>query len=146
MGLLGRFRGSRPSNDSLNTSALLLEGDELVYAVGESHYQDALLGICGARRGDAVAYDCVAMLVPEPSNSYDRNAVMVQVDGDLVAYLAREDAVAYRSAVQAAASSGYVIACSARIAGRGHGASTPNLGIFLKLPSARQALVKVRRS
>lgn len=145
MGLLDRFRGSRPSNELRTASAFLLEGDELVYAVGESNYQDALLGVCGARRGNAVAYDCIAVLVPEPSNSYDRNAVMVQVDGNLVAYLSREDAVAYRPAVQAAAASGRVIACNARIAGRGRGGGTLNLGIFLKLPSARQALAGLKR-
>ncbi len=112
--------------------------------MGESHYQDALLAVCGARRGDPVAYECLAALVPEPSNPHDPNAAMVQVDARLVAYLSRADAVAYRPAVQAAAASRQVIVCHARIAGRGRESDTPNLGIFLKLPNPREALAEIQ--
>ena len=39
--------------------------------------------------------DTEALLVPEPSNPHDPNAVMVQIEGRLVGYLPRDEAVAY---------------------------------------------------
>lgn len=146
MGLFRRRRDPRPPAGTVTASALLLEGNELVAAVGESHYQETLLAVSGARLGDAIEYECVAALVPEPDNLYDANAVMVQVDANLVAYLSREDAASYRSAVQTAAASQRVIACNARIAGRGRDSDTLNLGIFLKLPNPDIAATDVRRA
>lgn len=58
----------------------MLEGHELVAAVGESFYQEVLLSICGARCGEPVEFDCIAVLVAEPDNSDNPNAIMVQVD------------------------------------------------------------------
>ena len=43
-----------------------------------------------------------AVLVPQPSNPHDPNAVMVQVDAKLVGYLARADAVNYRALIRQA--------------------------------------------
>jgi hypothetical protein len=143
MGFLDRLRGTRPA-PVVKAMALHLEGDELIAAVGESHYQPALHAASGARLGEVVAFDCLAVLVPEPDNPYDANAVMVQVDANLVAYLSREDAASYRSAVQSAATSQRVIACNARIAGRGGNSDTLNLGIFLHLPSPDTAEADVR--
>lgn len=98
----------------------------------------------GARRGEPVSHDCIAALVRESDNPYDPNAVMVQVDARQVAHLSREDAIAYRRALQAAAEGSLAIACKARISGRGSDADTPNLGIFLKLPDPTEAELEVR--
>ena len=127
---------------------LLLEGDERVEAVGESHYQPALLRCCGARRGDEVRFGCRARLVPEPSNPYDRNAVAVQVDGEHVAYLAREDAARWQPLLLKLATAGQVAACEAVIAARGARGDTDNLGIFLHLPPLDEARTQlaVRRA
>src|SRR5262245_58173778 len=77
--------------------ALLLdECETLVRVVGESHYQPALRSICGAAEWEEVSFDCIAVLVPDPSNPYDEMAVMVQIDASLVGHLSREDARAYR--------------------------------------------------
>ncbi|WP_395517545.1 HIRAN domain-containing protein [Pseudorhizobium flavum] len=61
--------------------------------VGESSFQDALIAICGrhTRHGHEGVYE--ALLVPEPTNRHDPNAIMVQVKGRLVGYLPREQAV-----------------------------------------------------
>jgi HIRAN domain len=112
----------------------------LVAVVGESHYQDAIRSICGSHRWEDVRFDCIAALVPEPSNPYDSNAVMVQIDGRHVGYLSREDAVAYRPMIQEVARRGQFIASRARIAGHGPGARTSNLGVFLHLPSADEPI------
>jgi hypothetical protein len=114
--------------------------DELVAAVGEASYQDALRRICGSDRWEDVRCDVRAVLVPEPSNQYDPNAVMVQVDGQLVGYLSRGDAIEYRPTTQLLFEEQHVIVCDARICGRGPGSDTANLGIFLELPTPDHAL------
>lgn len=116
---------------------------EIVAAVGEASYQDALRHICGSDRWEDVRCEVNAVLVPEPANKYDPNAVMVQVDGQMVGYLSRVDAVEYGRVVRLLADEGSVIACGALIAGRGPGSDTPNLGIFLHLPTPDAALVEV---
>jgi hypothetical protein len=57
---------------------------------------------------------------------------MVQVDAKLVGYLSRGDAVSYQALISEAMPR--LIACDARIAGRGPGGDTSNLGVFLRLP------------
>lgn len=105
---------------------------ELVAAVGESHYQDALISICGSKRWQKVAFDCLAALAPEPSNPHDSMAISVQINGQIVGHLSRADARTYRRLIDEAAPQ--FIACRARIAGRGEGSETSNLGVFLQLP------------
>lgn len=138
---MGLFRNRRTERTPAKTQAeaiFLSDSDctELVAAVGESHYQPALRAACHDQKWEDVAYDCVAALVPEPDNKYDPNAVMVQVNGDPVAYLSKEDAAAYAPMLAQVASTGRFLACKARIAGRApeHGGTTSNLGIFLRLP------------
>jgi hypothetical protein len=107
------------------------ECSELVAAVGESNFQETLSRVCGSSRWEDVRFDCIAALVREPNNPYDSNAIsVIQVEGQIVGYLSREDAKAYGPFV---ATHG-VDACRARIAGRGPGSETQNLGIFLELP------------
>lgn len=65
--------------------------------VGESNYQAALERIAGAKTPDGHEHYCEATLRPEPSNPYDKNAVVVQIKGHTVGYLARADAEAYKS-------------------------------------------------
>jgi hypothetical protein len=76
--------------------ATLYPGGETLEVVGESHYQDTLWGIVGRRSDERVRHHTVAVLLPEPGNPYDANAVQVLIDGELVGYLSRENAVAYR--------------------------------------------------
>jgi hypothetical protein len=112
----------------------LLRGDRLVNAVGESHYQDALREVSGAGGGEEVRFPCTAVLASEPDNPFDPNAVAVRVDGRLVAYLSRADAVGYRPLVLDIEERGRAAACEAMIAGRGAASGTSNLGVFLRLP------------
>jgi hypothetical protein len=137
----GRSRKPAPPGNLRRT--FLLEGDELVEAVGESFYQPALLTQCGARPGDAVRFPCRASLVAQPDNPYDRNAVAVQISGELVGHLARHEAPHWQSLVRAPASHGYLATCEAMIAGRGPEGETANLGVFLHLPTLEEARVQV---
>jgi hypothetical protein len=113
--------------------------DQLIAAVGVSHYQLALAEICGSEHWERVRFDCQAALVPEPDNPYDANAVRVFANcrGSYiqVGYLSRRAAVEYGPAVRRAAELGCTIACQGHIAGREEGSETPNLGVFLDLPT-----------
>jgi hypothetical protein len=137
----GRSRKPVPPGNALRT--FLLEGDELVEAVGESFYQPALLTQCGARRGDAVRFPCRASLVAQPDNPYDRNAVAVQISGELVGHLARQEAPHWQTLVRALAYHGYLATCEAMVAGRGPEGETDNLGVFLHLPTLDEARAQV---
>lgn len=101
MGFLdGLFRALAPANRSEASAsaiaATLYEGDQTLEVVGESHYQDTLWRIVGGRGRERVRYQTIAVLAPELENPYDRNAVQVLIGGELVGYLSREDAAAYR--------------------------------------------------
>jgi hypothetical protein len=118
--------------------------DEIVRTVGVSHYQGALRRIAGAAGAGPVRREVDAALVPEPTNPHDPNAVRVEIDGELVGYLSREDAVRYGPAVQRLREHGRLLVSSAVISGRGEGSETPNLGLFLSLPSPTEAELEVR--
>jgi hypothetical protein len=63
--------------------ATLLEGNENLAIVGESHYQDNLWRLAGreADRSAPVRIEVTAILVAEPNNPYDTNAVAVWING-----------------------------------------------------------------
>jgi hypothetical protein len=97
-----------------------------VQVVGESHYQHAIAQVAGGRSTysleDAIA--AIAVLVPEPHNPHDRNAVRVDLmrsDGYAVTagYLAREDAARYQPALLTLAQQGEIGTCPTRIMGGG---------------------------
>src|SRR5205823_252236 len=75
-----------------------------------------------------------AVLVPDPSNPYDPNAIEVRIEGILVGYLSREDAAAYRAGLLRLmdASTNRLVALHAVIVG---GGPRPDgigyLGVFL---------------
>lgn len=85
--------------------------------VGEGNYQPALDRICGGKSEDGYEYECVAVLIEEPSNPYDRNAVKVTIDGQTVGYLAREDAVDYKHALADAGLAGRAVEVDAIVVG-----------------------------
>lgn len=69
-----------------------------VDVVGESHYRESLRSLFPAKlpaAGGSLSIDTTAILLPEPTNKHDPNAVMVLVQGKQVGYLAREDAARY---------------------------------------------------
>lgn len=76
--------------------ATLYSGHETLEVVGESHYQENLWSIVGGRTLEPVRYETHAILVPDPQNRYDGNAIEVRIEGLLVGHLSRADAAAYR--------------------------------------------------
>lgn len=100
--------------------------------MGESHYQPAIRSACDWKPGTDTLFDCLAELVPEPTNPHDPHAIMVTINGACVGYLSRQDAAILGPAVRAAIKQQRSGACRAVIAGRTNG-DTDNLGVFLHL-------------
>ena len=97
--------------------------------VGEGYYQDALTKVTGGRRSHGVDMNCAAMLVPEPTNEYDCDAVAVTINGLKVGYLSHEEAQFYRPLIDETIKAAGVATVEARICGGwDHGAS--NRGSF----------------
>lgn len=124
---MGFIRGLLSRKDSpgvkripggLEVSATLSEGDFRLDVVGESHYQDALESIAGGRSEDGANHPTVALLVPEPNNRYDHNAVGVWIDGKQVGYLSRDNAEILQPCILKAISTTHrQVACNARVVG-----------------------------
>ena len=116
--------------------AALLDGRESLEVVGESRYQDNLWQLV---RGQAdlterVRVEIIAVLVAEPDNPYDANAVGVWIDGLKVGHLSRNDARVYQPGLLALQEKhGTPIALSGVIAGGGmRDDGMGRLGVFLE--------------
>jgi hypothetical protein len=109
--------------------------------VGESNYQPALDHAAGGRTPDGCATSLVtAELVREPRNRYDRNAVRVDIAGQVVGYLPRADAPRYHQLVAVLWEQGVVATCWARLTGgwdRGPH-DQGSIGIMLDIDPRRQ--------
>jgi hypothetical protein len=112
---LDRLLGRRRAETSYSASAITLHAGQLVEVVGESHRQAALDAVA-ARCTDCAPYlsDLAgrarkiaetepdrrwfrAVLVCEPHNVADENAIAVYADGvGLIGYLNRDDAIDYQ--------------------------------------------------
>lgn len=110
--------------------ATLYTGNETLDVVGEASYQDNLWRIVGGTHEVSVRKEVHAVLLPEPNNKYDPNAIRVIVNGLLVGYLARTHAVMYLPGLRQlmSKSTNSVVALNGAIVG-GEGRK---LGIFLE--------------
>jgi hypothetical protein len=100
MALMG---GLGPSSGAAGASPgepIDLSGPERVPAVGESFYQETLTAAAGPRIPGGVKVPVRAVLVLEPDNPYDSDAVAVHLhDYGIVGHLGREDARKYRQLI-----------------------------------------------
>lgn len=88
---------------------LYLEGDgSFEYdIVGEASYQDALDRICGGKCEDGHEFEVAALLIEEPDNPADPNAVRAVISGATVGYLPRKDAPLFKAKLRDAGISGH---------------------------------------
>ena len=111
-------------------------GDFAVEVVGVSRRQDALAAIVErhGRSGRTVTTDAVLLL--EDTNPHDGNAVRVEIEGDLVGYLSRDNARRYRADLTAAGTPAATVRCKARIVGGFETATgeRAHFGVRLDLP------------
>ena len=114
MGFLSRFMSPRASEGSIKVTATPLAAGALLSVVGESFYKPALertaaLAVPGTPPlpvGPWVANDVVqrepdlpwfqAVLVREPDNEYDSNAIAVYSPAGKIGHLSRDDAEEYQ--------------------------------------------------
>lgn len=141
MGLWKRLTGSEPkplqrvTADPAGTEWLdqaTRFGDIRIDVVGESFYQPAIRAACSWKPGADTFHECMAELVPEPTNEHDPNCIRVEIDGQLVGHLSRADAIRLGPSVRAGIAQQGSGMCRAVIAGHA-GGETENLGVFLHL-------------
>lgn len=142
MGLLDRLRAAGTSSPSTrpaqppspSTTVFLLDGQDDLEVVGESAHQVSLWHLAHAKSGDKVRCDIIAVLVPEPTNPYDPNAVAVHIEGQAVGHLPRAIAAQYLPGLRRlmTARHGYA-ALRGVIVGGGYYADGPGrLGVWLE--------------
>jgi predicted Zn-ribbon and HTH transcriptional regulator len=139
MGFLDRVLNRTPRSDGPGSqaepvrAAVVLQGNETLEVVGESYRQDDLWHLVGGFSVDRVRCDVTTVLVPEPENPRDPNAIKVLIDGRHVGYLSREDAVLYLPGLlRLMASHTAPIALSGQIVGGGQrDDGLGMLGVFL---------------
>jgi hypothetical protein len=86
--------------------------------VGESRRQSVLRALGGDRRSRDEMVVFEAAVVPEPTNSYDPNAIAIYIkDGSQVGYLSREDAVAYGDVARRLIERNAIGLCRAKLIG-----------------------------
>lgn len=110
-----------------------------VAVVGESRYQDALDRICGGKQSQGVHHECIAALIPEPTNPFDADAVAVRIEGETVGYLSRSDAQAYKAVLRRVTASGATATCYAIVTGgwrRSNGEGHFGVTLGLAAPAA----------
>lgn len=117
-----------------------------VEVVGESSHQGTLTELAGGRTADGpINADHIAILVREPTNRYDPNAIQVTIGGRPVGYLSREDAVAYGPVLDALANLGRLAAPAAHIKGgwAREGGRHASFGVVLHMGSPDELLAEV---
>ena len=142
MGLFGRLKGGRAAAFPAPTAAPaqvaavahLFGGNEDLEVVGEASYQVALWAISGGSEGDRIRHKITAVLVPEPKNPYDPNAIAIHIEGKLVGYLARDVASHYLPGLLALMTRcGSYVALQGVIVGGGYYDDGPGrLGVWLE--------------
>lgn len=84
---------------------------------GTSHRQDILESVVGGRTKKGANHECRAVLVREPANKYDPNATLVTIEGKVVGYLNRVDALELRPTLAALWERGMVASVPAKVTG-----------------------------
>ncbi|MPZ57493.1 MAG: hypothetical protein GEU91_13530 [Rhizobiales bacterium] len=89
--------GSGAANDSAYIAG---DGGYVIEVVCGSRHQDALEWLVRGRTEDPTDYACAALLVHEPENPFDPNAVSVTIQGVRVGFLPPEEAAGMVAAME----------------------------------------------
>ncbi len=99
----------------------IVEIEDLPYdeyeIVGESFYQSALEKHAGPKTEEGANHRCIVLLVSEPNNKFDKNAVRVDIGSDTVGYLSKEDSLPFKKMLQDEGMSGATVQAHAIING-----------------------------
>ena len=126
-----QFVINNPAGDGTVPAALLPATGRgfFVEVKGESHYQDVLRAYRAESGGDN---DTSVILVPEPTNPHDANAVAVKTfQNDTVGYVGREEAARYQPTLIVLQQRGLTCVCAAQL--RGGTGAKKSIGVWLDL-------------
>lgn len=85
--------------------------------IGEFYYQSAFKKLVG-NHGDSGAYlECLAMLIPENTNTFDNQAIRIDIKGMTVGYFNRNDARRFRIRLNTKKLTGQITTCNVIIEG-----------------------------
>jgi hypothetical protein len=148
MDFLRRFFRESNAAVSADDTGWLLDPrtDAVLDIVGEQSYQDALrkIGAPFTEEGPT-NLDHLAVLIAEPSNRYDKNAIRVQIDRQRVGYLSRENALLYGPVVIWALQHNRFLVAHAKLTGgwnRGEG-DRGSIGVKLHVGSPAETLIEL---
>jgi hypothetical protein len=102
--------------------------------VGESQYKEALARIVKSAtddQRDAGEIYCTAVVIPEPDNKFDPNAIKVTINGATVGYIPRTDTADVRKAFKAANVDGF--SCPAVVGWNADNLASGIIGVRLDL-------------
>lgn len=143
--MFNRFKREKPTGttSSVELSVVELCADGYCAVVGESHYQDALRATSRvAQIGAEGRRVFTAVLVPEPENPYDANAVAIYSTQGKIGHLSRDDALAYRDVLAEVTRRGHHGgSCLAYLNGGEPG--KPSFGVSLQLADAHECLAEL---
>lgn len=130
------FRSGNSKSESVSFAKLHGTGRYEFNIVGESHYQTALEKICGGRTDESANEYVEAYLYLENDNEHDNLAVRVDIKGNIVGYLSKQDARSYRQQLYNLGHSDLVGICDAIIVGGWFRSSSDvgHFGVKLDLP------------
>lgn len=83
--------------------------------VGEYYYQDALKRIMRAAPVRGLRQEFTAMIIPESDNPHDGLAVRIEINGETVGRIQRDEARLWREQLKQAGFRGKTLACRARV-------------------------------
>ena len=114
--------------------------------VGESHYQRELLRAkASVKSYEGISY-IEAILVREPDNKFDPNAVKVMTaESQTIGYLSRENAVRYGAALALWEDIGYQVKCRAKLSAARQGKSV-GAWLDLEAPEVISSTFRKQRS
>lgn len=155
MGFLKKMMSSKPPTSGINVAAMTLPSDALLSVVGESFYQDALEATAQSAviGKPPLPIDCVflddagelpwftGILVREPDNEYDENAIAVWSPQGKIGHLSRDDADSYQDVlIEIERQGSQAAACSAFL----RRASNGMWGAVLTVSDADACLIDVQ--
>jgi hypothetical protein len=88
-----------------------------IEVAGEAHREDEIIRALGRSPGidEEIEENLTAQLVPEPDNPYDKKAISVRVNGQIVGYIERDQTAPYLNSIHRIAASGHTAITNARI-------------------------------
>lgn len=86
-------------------------------AVGTSNYQDKLEKFAGGRNEESARKSVEVVLIEENDNPHDPNAVKIEIEGEKVGYLSKNNAAHYRSILKGFNRDGAIVFCEGLIVG-----------------------------